>query len=240
MVAVISVFSLILLVVALITLRPRADELVFTGTTLVRDQAGSVKLIGFATNNSRRFLTLAVIEVSFLLQDGQVFRPNNRFVISAFARPGQTFPFHTGWETVPNLKSLHRVKFIYADAVRDPEYWAAQAAQREQIQVPTVAPKKDGGMLGITGDVATSIRDVTSVHAAFAYYDAANALRDVQSWTLRPAKSFSRQVDRFTFDTAWTQSDPAFQPVQIRAYVQHFETAANARPEYLPPEPSVQ
>jgi hypothetical protein len=236
--------ALVLVILAVTGLRHFTDELTLSDTSFVRDPSGkSVKVVGFATNRSHRFVTMAVVEVSFLMEDGQVFTPEGHFVIDVFAQPGETFPFHTGWENLPEfsrVKSLRFVKFLSVDRVPNPGFWEDQSSKRGEIEVTSLMPKKEGGTIGFKGELKTSLPEVTSVHIVFACYNVNGILYDVQSWTVRPKKAASPGDGRFTFITGGAKTDPQIAPARIRAYVQHFETPGNPRPGDLAPEPSVQ
>jgi hypothetical protein len=191
-------------------------------------------VIGFATNRGHRFVTDALVEVNVVLTNGRLFTPFEHYIINVYARPGETFPFHTGGVSIPNFKSLRSVRIVRAD-FDNPDYWDKQASDREQIRiVNATVDEKNSRFFGVTGQVTASLPDVSSVETVFAFYDVSNKLCEVESWSIHPIKSEPHSPNQFTFSTSVGEF-PCINP-QIRAFIQYFGTSTKPVPGPLPRE----
>jgi hypothetical protein len=233
-----------LLLVAIISLTSCSkfikSDLVFEETEAVQRESGDTKIIGFARNDSKAFITMAVLAVSYILDDGSIYVPQSRFVIDVYAAPGEKFPIHTGWEKVPHFRNIQKVTLYSIDPVRNPKDWDQQSVIRKSVRVENVVPYKAGAYLGFRGDVFMALEQPVAVHVVFACYDSNNKLHDVDGFTLKPSKDMPPRRNGFSFGTASSATDKSPKPEKVVAYVQWLETASTGSPDGLAPEPSIQ
>ena len=237
-------FKISLLFVAIFSLSSCSklfkSDLIFDQTGAVQRENGDTKIIGFARNDSKAFITMAVLEVSYILDDGSIYVPKSRFVIDVYAAPGEKFPFHTGWENVPHFRTIQKVAVYSIDPVRYPKDWDKQSIMRKSVRVENVVPYKGGAYLGFRGDVLMALEQPVAVHVVFACYDSNNKLHDVDSFTLKPGKDIPPRRDGYSFGTASSGTDMSPKPEKVVAYVQWLETAPTGSPDGVAPEPSIQ
>jgi len=214
------------------------NEISFDDVTAVQDENGHITIIGFATNISDHFITMATISVSVLLKDGNTFTPSSYYAIDVYAKPGERIPFHTGGEDVPEYKSVKTISLIDTDPIRDPDFWNHQAEMRKEIKVTNISSHKEGASLGFSGRVISAIPNLSTTHVVFACYDSSGKLHDVQSWTLEPNIDSSAS-DGFEFLTGSSGTDRSPAPSKVEGFVQHFETTSIKRPDSVATEPSI-
>lgn len=230
------------LVCAAACARNASRALPLTQVAGVTNRVGEIdQVIGLATNQTNRFVTNAVIKPVFALPDGKDVSFGH-MVISLYAQPGETRPFHTGCVNgIPATAKLQKCEVLSLDWVDAPERWRRMAADRARISLTNLCVERtDEVVLKTSGEIAVALPDeVASVAVVFAYYDDARRLCFVRSTVLDPKDGRRFAAAPAGFRTGPELVSPRLAPAFVEGFVQYFTTSKQGVPSDVPPGPSV-